>query len=48
MDYIFNDWEKILSNFADSVEKDLEEIRQCKSDVQKMKLEVVAEMQKGR
>ena len=48
MDYIFKDWEKILSNFADSVEKDLEEIRQCKSDVQKMKLEVVAEMQKGR
>lgn len=48
MDYIFKDWESVLSKFADSVEKDLEEIRQCKSEVQNMKLEVIAEMQKGR
>ena len=48
MDYIFKDWEERLAAFADSVEKDLEEIRKCKAEVQKMKLEVTAEMQKGR
>ena len=48
MDYIFSEWEKRLSTYADSVEKDLEEIRKCKADIQKMKLEVTAELQKGR
>ena len=48
MDYIFNDWEKKLSNFADSVEKDLNEIRQCKAEIQQMKLEMEVERQKGR
>ena len=48
MDYIFNDWEKKLSNFADSVEKDLNEIRQCKAEIQQMKLEIEVERQKGR
>ena len=48
MDYIFKEWEKRLSTYADSVEKDLEEIRQCKADIQKMKLEMTAELQKGR
>ena len=48
MDYIFNDWEEKLSNFESSVEKDLAEIRKCKAEVQQMKLDVVAELQKGR
>jgi hypothetical protein len=48
MDYIFNDWEKKLSNFADSVEKDLNEIRQCKAEIQQMKLEMEVERKKGR
>ena len=48
MDYIFKEWEKRLSTYADSVEKDLEEIRKCKADIQKMKLEMTAELQKGR
>ena len=48
MDYIFNDWEKKLSNFADSVEKDLNEIRQCKAEIQQMKLEMEVERQRGR
>ena len=34
MDYIFKDWEKKLSAFEDSVEKKLEDIRQCKEDIQ--------------
>ena len=48
MDYIFKEWEKRLSTYADSVEKDLEEIRKCKAEIQKMKLEMTAELQKGR
>ena len=48
MGYIFEEWEKRLSNFANSVEKDLAEIRQCKADIQKMKVEMTAELQKGR
>ena len=48
MDYIFEEWEKRLSTYADSVEKDLEEIRKCKAEMQKMKLEMTAELQKGR
>ena len=41
MDYIFNDWEKKLSAFEDSVEKKLE-------DIQKLKAEVINHMQKGK
>ena len=48
MDYIFKDWEERLSNFESSVEKDLAEIRKCKAEMQQMKLDVVAELQKGR
>ena len=48
MDYIFNDWEEKLSNFESSVEKDLAEIRKCKAEMQQIKLDVVAELQKGR
>ena len=48
MDYIFEEWEKKLSNFESSVEKDLAEIRKCKAEMQQIKLDVVAELQKGR
>ena len=48
MDYIFKDWEKKLKAMADSVEKDLKEIRKCKADIQQLKIDVVAEAQKGR
>jgi hypothetical protein len=48
MDYIFEEWEKKLSTFESSVEKDLAEIRKCKAEMQQMKLDVVAELQKGR
>ena len=48
MDYIFKDWEERLSKFESSVEKDLAEIRKCKAEMQQMKLDVVAELQKGR
>ena len=48
MDYIFKEWEKRLSTFESSVEKDLAEIRKCKAEMQQMKLDMVAELQKGR
>ena len=48
MDYIFQEWEKKLSTFESSVEKDLAEIRKCKAEMQQIKLDVVAELQKGR
>ncbi len=47
MDYIFKDWEKRLSAFESSVGKELAEIRKCKSEMLQMKLDMVAEMQKG-
>ena len=47
MDYIFDDWKKTLSNFESSVEKDLKEIRQCKAEIQGMKVELINQMKKG-
>ena len=47
MDYIFKDWEKKLSAFEDSVEKKLEDIRQCKEDIQQLKAELTNQMPKG-
>ena len=47
MDYIFKEWQDRLSQFESSVKKDLAEIRQCKAEVQQMKLEMASE-QKGR
>lgn len=40
--------ENRLSDFADSVEKDLAEIRKCKANIQQMQLDITAEIQKGR
>ena len=48
MDYIFREWEKRLSAFESSVEKDLEEMRKCKAQIQQMQLNLVAEIKKGR
>ena len=48
MDLIFKDWEEKLKALADSVEKDLKEIRKCKAEIQQLKIDVVAEVQKGR
>ena len=48
MDYIFKEWEKRLSAFESCVEKDLEEMRKCKAQIQQMQLNLVAEIKKGR
>ena len=47
MDYIFKEWEKKLSTFEDSVEKELKDIRQCKEDIQQLKAELTNQMEKG-
>ena len=44
MDYIFKDWEKKMSAFESSVEKDLAEIRKCKADMQDMRRRMHEEM----
>ena len=43
MDYIIKDWEKKMSAFESSVEKDLKEIRKCKADIQQMRNEIQRE-----
>ena len=45
MDYIIKDWEKKMSAFESSVEKDLKEIRKCKADIQRMRNEIQREKQ---
>ena len=48
MDYVFDEWKKILDTFQSSVTKDLEEIRQCKADIQKMKTDFFNRLEKGK
>ena len=47
MDYIFDDWKKILSDFQNSVEKDLEEIHKQKMAVQQMKTDIFERLDQG-
>lgn len=47
MDYIFEDWQKQLAHYADSVEKNLEEIRKCKADIQRLQMESFNRQVKG-
>ena len=47
MGYIFDDWKKLLENFQSSVEKDLEEIHQQKSEVQQIKADLIQRFEKG-
>ena len=47
MDNIFEKWEERISNFEDNVESELEEIRKCKAELQRMQLDLVAQMQSG-
>lgn len=48
MDYVFDDWKKILTSFQNSVTKDLEEIRKCKSDIQQMKSDFFNRLEQGK
>ena len=48
MDSIFELLEKRLSAFEASVEKDLEEMRQCKAEMRHLTAEFSSKMRKGR
>ena len=47
MDYIFDDWKKVLTDFQNSVSKDLEEIHKQKEAVQQMKTEIFDRLDQG-
>ena len=47
MGYIFDDWKELLEKFQSSVEKDLEEIHQHKSEVQQIKADIFSRLDKG-
>ena len=48
MDTIFKEWEKKLSDFEGSVEKDLAEIRKCKAEMQRISDDLNNSLVKGR
>ena len=48
MDTIFKEWEKKLSDFEGSVEKDLSEIRKCKAEMQRISDDLNNSLVKGR
>lgn len=48
MDYIFDEWKKVLDNFQNSVSKDLEEIHKQKDAVQQMKTDIFDHLDSGR
>ena len=48
MDYIFDDWKKVLEDFQNSVSKDLEEIHKQKDAVQQMKTDIFDHLDSGR
>lgn len=48
MDYIFDDWKKVLENFQNSVSKDLEEIHKQKEAVQQMKIDIFDHLDSGK
>ena len=47
MEYIYNEWKKLLDNFQQCVEKDLEEIHAQKSEVQQIKIDIFSRLEKG-
>ena len=47
MEYSFDDWKKALTDFQNSVTKDLEEIRQYKEEVRQLKSEIFDAMNNG-
>lgn len=47
-DYIFDSWKQLMTDFRQSVQKDLEEIHIQKEAVQQMKAEIFSRMDSGR
>ena len=47
MGYIYDDWKKLLDNFQQCVEKDLEEIHNQKAEVQQIKTDIFNRLDQG-
>ena len=47
MEYLFDEWKKALTDFQNSVTKDLEEIRKHKEDIRQLKSEIFSAMNSG-
>lgn len=47
MDTVFDDWKEALQNLQDCVEKDLEEIRKQKAEVQQIKMDIFNRLDEG-
>lgn len=48
MDTVFSDWKEALQNLKDCVEKDLEEIRKQKAEVQQIKIDIFNRLAEGK
>ena len=48
MDYIFKEWQKAIEKLHDSLEKDIEEVRRQKEEVQAMKTDIFNSISAGR
>lgn len=46
-DYVFSDWKKSLEDFQNCVEKNLEEVRKEKAEVQRLKAEIFSLVESG-
>ena len=47
MEYIYDEWKKLLDTFQQCVEKDLDEIHQQKAEVQQIKTEIFSRLDNG-
>ena len=47
MSYIFDEWKELLENFQSSVEKELEEIHQQKTEIQQIKEDIFTKLDSG-
>lgn len=47
MEYIYSEWKKLLDNFQQCVEKDLEEIHAQKCEVQQIKTDIFSRLERG-
>lgn len=47
MDYIFEEWQQVLNDYATKVKDDLAEIRKCKEEIQQLKTDIFNAVAKG-
>lgn len=47
METIYEQWKKVLDDFKASVDKELNEVRRCKAEMQQIKLDIIDQFSKG-